>query len=122
MLYRDPRRRVSVVVFLYAAGLIEKDDTAVVLAGADLQDAVLGAPAWLVPTSMGSTWLAAILDGADLREANLARAYLMYANLDWAQLTDANLRDTHMVEAQLVVARSLEGANLPDGLALRTAR
>jgi uncharacterized protein YjbI with pentapeptide repeats len=68
----------------------------------------------------------AALQGADLSNAVLQNANLTNADLTDANLTDAYLSDADLSEArgwtkeQLIVARSFEGATMPDGQILRS--
>jgi hypothetical protein len=81
----DSERRRDPLLFLYGAGLINRDNKIVLLRGGDLRDADLS--------------------GADLSGANLSGANLSSANLSGAEVT----------EDQLTFSVSLQAATMPDG-------
>jgi hypothetical protein len=90
---------------LSGADLAEVDLTRAHLTGADLTGA-----ADLSGANLSGTFLRqANLSGADLSGANLSGAYLMRAHLTGAVLT----------KEQLQLAKSLEGATMPDGQILK---
>ena len=69
---------------------------------------------------MGASLQEACLWYADFREANLRSACLQGADLEQADLigadlTGANLDGTLVTNEQLVQAKSLRGATMPDG-------
>ena len=76
---------------------------------------------YLLMNSNGPLWLVGVdLSGADLRGANLSHANqreacLPGADLSGAELTGAKLNGATVTEEQLLKAKSLEGATLPDG-------
>jgi len=74
------------------------------LRGADLREAELS----------GANLDRADLSGADLSEANLSEADLGEADLSGTDLDGANLRGAKVTEEQLALAKSLEGATMPD--------
>jgi hypothetical protein len=76
----------SVVRFLHDAGLILGEQPAVRLDGADLREAALARSS---------------LSGANLSEADLRRAHLWEADLSKADLREADLRGAHLQEANL---------------------
>jgi uncharacterized protein YjbI with pentapeptide repeats len=86
--------------FLMAADLREADLKWASLRGAKLERATLE----------GAKLHAAILKGANLQEANLQEAILKGSNLQ-----EANLRGAIATDEQLLTARLLKGATMPDG-------
>ena len=94
----DPKRKRSVVQFLYESSLIDKADPIVDLSNADLSSVDLR----LKDLSEAD------LSGADLSGANLSYAYLIDANLSEAVLSEANLSNAKLIDA------SLTNANLSD--------
>ncbi len=86
----DGKGKGSLLTFLYAAGLVGTENTAVDLTGANLQEAFLYA--------------------ADLRGANLQEVHLQEANLQ-----EANLEGAIVTPEQLDVVWSLQGVTMPDG-------
>jgi hypothetical protein len=78
-------RKGQLLLFLYGAGLITRDQTVV------------------------------DISGADFSAANLSYANLNGADLSYANLSDAFLRGAAVTEAQLTNCESLEGATMPNG-------
>jgi hypothetical protein len=128
----DPRRKRSVLDFLYEANLIkpgpstdshytplppvialgspDSDNGAADLSGADLRGAVLR------NADLGVDEWHHYGKGANLSGADLSGADLTGANLSNADLTGANLYEAKgWTEEQLTAAESLEGATMPDG-------
>ena len=87
---RAKRKKRELVPFLSDAGLIHKDNTIVILSGADLRSVNLS--------------------GADLRDAMLNGA-----DLRGAILGEANLYGAHVTDEQLSTCRSLWRAPMTDG-------
>jgi uncharacterized protein YjbI with pentapeptide repeats len=81
----------SIVLFLYKAKLIQKDQPIVPLVDADLSKAHLSLE--------------------ELSEVNLSEAYMSKAQLEFAKLGDANLSDANLIDAYMV-GTGLSGANL----------
>src|SRR5215204_544862 len=77
-------------------------------------------------TLTDATLQSADLRSADLQGADLSHAVLQGADLSSADLTDAKLTDADLTDAkgwtteQLIAARSLEGATMPDGQTLKS--
>src|SRR5260370_1005217 len=121
----DSERKRSVLQFLYESDLIVKGNSFINLDGAELSGANL------VGANLGAADLgAANLSGADLREASLGGAELSGADLRGASLREADLTRVDLTRAnltgadlagakvtsqQLNQAKSLKGANMPDG-------
>jgi uncharacterized protein YjbI with pentapeptide repeats len=101
-----PDNRRTLLLFLYDAGLINKEGTIISLDGADLVEAHLS-NANLSDAELSGT----DLSDAELRDANLSFAILNNANLSGADLSDANLEGVSMSFAKLSNA-DLEGAFL----------
>jgi uncharacterized protein YjbI with pentapeptide repeats len=97
----DPRRKRSVVEFLYESSLIDKADPIVDLSNADLSSVNLR----LKDLSEAD------LSEADLSEADLSNAHLDDANLSNAVLRDADLSSADLSDANLTLA-NLSDANL----------
>jgi hypothetical protein len=106
-----PENRRTLLLFLYDTRLIDRKNTVISLADADLSEASLS------DASLSEADLhASNLSGADLSEANLSRANLTDADLTGAVLTDANLTEAKgWTKEQLSTAGSLEGATMPNG-------
>ncbi len=64
---------------------------------------------------LGADLSKAILDLAELIEADSGFAYLSEANLSEANLSEANLSEAKVTVEQLDTAKSLQGATMPDG-------
>jgi len=77
----DKDRKAEVIKFLYEAKLIQKDNTAIQLTGADLRYIDLS----------HTDLLRCNLSGADLRHANLIGTVLTFSNLRRADLRYANM-------------------------------
>jgi uncharacterized protein YjbI with pentapeptide repeats len=92
----DPNRKKNVVQFLYEADLISGKDPIIDLAGANLREADLS----FIP----------ILDGVNLRRADLEDANLNQTNLRDADLSGARL------EGAILVGDDLSGANLSEAI------
>lgn len=90
----DARRKSDVVLFLYGAGLINKDGRIVDLRGADLSGADLH------DTNLHTSAFSA----ANLSHANLANIFLRGAALNGANLSHANLSGAKLSEADLAAA------------------
>jgi uncharacterized protein YjbI with pentapeptide repeats len=127
----DPRRKASLMRFLYQTRLINNDVHMIDMAEVDLHGAFLSG------IDIRDTYLAgANLSGADLRNANLTFATLVFTNLSGTNLSGANLQASDMhntnlnganlaganlkdvigiTSAQLAKAQSLTGATMPDG-------
>jgi uncharacterized protein YjbI with pentapeptide repeats len=101
--------------YLKAASLFKAHLRGAYLSGASLSDTDL----------RESSLERADLSGADLSRAWLDRANLGEANLTEANLSEADLRSADLneakgwTEAQLLAAKSLEGATMPDGQRLK---
>jgi uncharacterized protein YjbI with pentapeptide repeats len=87
------------------------------LSGADLSGANLTGGAHLNDAILsGADLSGANLSGANLSGANLRETYLVETNLSDTDLSGANLRDARGVtDKQLLQAKTLEGATMPDG-------
>jgi uncharacterized protein YjbI with pentapeptide repeats len=91
------------------------------LAGAYLDGAYLGGANLSEADLSGTNLIQADLSGANLSGANLSGAnlretYLVETNLSDTDLSGANLRDARGVtDKQLLQAKTLEGATMPDG-------
>ena len=119
-------RRGVLMRFLHEAGLIECEQPAVFLAGADLREVQLdharlpNAGLIQINAEQGN-FMRAGLSGCDFRRANLSaanleqadlrHAVLERANLIKANLSGANLENANLIRANLVGA-NLRGANL----------
>jgi flagellar basal body-associated protein FliL len=93
-------RNATVVQFLREAKLIGEKDPVVRLDTSYLHGANLSI---------------VHLGNVDLSHANLRRADLRRAVLSGANLSNADLTDVHVSEGQLLTARSLHGATMPNG-------
>jgi uncharacterized protein YjbI with pentapeptide repeats len=131
----DQDRKGQLLVFLYDAGLINKDEPVVNISharfsDASLSDANLGkanlSNAYFNRANLHKAYLRdADLHKADLRGATLSGATLSGADLRDADLRDANLRDADLSGAdladaavtaeQLAACKSLMGATMPNG-------
>ena len=87
------------------------------LSGADLSGANLSGGAHLNDAILsGADLSGANLSGANLSGADLRETYLVETNLSDTDLSGANLRDARGVtDKQLLQAKTLEGATMPDG-------
>jgi uncharacterized protein YjbI with pentapeptide repeats len=119
--------------YLVEAILSESDLSRANLVGADLSGSDLSRAdldsAWLLDANLGESTESALTEAyrptslakAILRRADLQRADLSGADLSGADLSGADLREADLraavgvTEEQLVQARSLEGATMPDG-------
>ena len=112
----DQDRKGQLLVFLYGAGLISKDQTVVVISGVDFSAANLFG-AILTRADLSGADLSnadlrvAKLRGADLGDARLTDANLGNADLSGADLGDADLYDANLIGVSLIGA-SLSSANL----------
>jgi uncharacterized protein YjbI with pentapeptide repeats len=113
----DPARKGALVQFLYASGLINKNNVIISLQGADLTNARITN---VITTSIGiapaiSTYVVnlfnADLSGADLAGADLSDSELVGINLSAASLDGANLSGDDLSQADLTEA-GLYKANL----------
>ena len=102
----DSGRKRSLLQFLYESGLIEKDKSVIDLQGADLSEANL-IRAYLPGVGLRG----ANLQEADLRGANLQGADLRNVYLSGAMLNVVDLREADLSHAQLGPT-NLFGANL----------
>ncbi len=105
-------------VRLAGANLSGADLSSADLSGADLSGADLGSTqlGGLFPFEVGGVYLGgADLAGAELHEADLRRATLNEANLAGANLAGANLREADVTEEQLAKCKSLRGVTMPNG-------
>jgi hypothetical protein len=120
----DPDRKRILLLFLYESGLIYKRRPVVSLAAAKLSGAKLSeanlSGAYLHEANLHEANLhGANLSGAKLFYADLSGAYLS-GDLSRADLSGAVLKEARQwTEEQLMEARSLEGATMPDGQTLR---
>jgi uncharacterized protein YjbI with pentapeptide repeats len=100
---------------LSGAHLSEADLSTADLSQADLSGADLSG----ADLSVADLWLAnlsgADLSGADLSGADLSAAHLSGADLSEADLSRADLSEAELTKEQLQLAKSLEGATMPDG-------
>jgi uncharacterized protein YjbI with pentapeptide repeats len=106
----DARRKRDLLLFLYGAGLISKENI-VNLYGADLSGAHLSGADLEGADLRGAILSSAHLRDAKLRGANLSSATLYEANLAVAKLPDANLSSAILGSADLGSA-DLSSANL----------
>lgn len=112
----DGRRKGMVVLFLRDAGLIDRSEAIIDLAGADLRSAMLPSAslkrvnlaeadlsnADLHGANLSGSYLSATkLSGANLHATNLSGANLFESNLNGADLTQCNLRDANVHGADL---------------------
>ena len=127
----DAEHKVVLLRFIYKVKLIDDDYHIVSLQGADFHACNL------VGLNLSDTDLTGVnFSNADMRNAKLASSTLIAVNLSGANLAGADLKDTDMHNAnvdnanlsgadmagaigksveQLIQARSLAGARLPDG-------
>ena len=110
----DGTGKRSLLTFLHGAGLIEAENPAVSLSGADLREA------YLKGANLQGDLRQADLRVAHHKEANLQYARLRGAHLQQASLLQANLRGAYLkgaevTDQQLEAALSLQGAIMPDG-------
>jgi uncharacterized protein YjbI with pentapeptide repeats len=113
----DPRRKRSVVQFLYESSLIDKDNPIVDLSNADLtsvnlrlkdlSEADLSDADLSIATLNGADLSDAILRGADFSGADLIQADLSYADLSGARGLAERTQELQYV--------TLEGATMPNG-------
>jgi uncharacterized protein YjbI with pentapeptide repeats len=120
----DARRKGMVLLFLYEAGLIEKNPI-INLCDSDLSNAYLYLINLKGSNLSGAFLKGANLRGADLKGTNLSSTILTGADLTGASLIDTNLnaadlRGTNLMGAELSGA-DLRGADLRDGV-LRDAK
>jgi uncharacterized protein YjbI with pentapeptide repeats len=99
---------------LSGAELFEAELQLARLEEANLKDADLA-----YASLSGAYLMEANLSGAYLKKVNLRDAHLKGADLSGAFLKETNLTDAHVSERQLLTAKSLEGATMPDGQTLR---
>jgi len=125
----DGLRKGMLVQFLYESDLIKRgavvdlrmaDLSGAGLAWANLREADLKdvhlIEADLFYAKLSGAWLGgANLAKAVLVRADLQEAFLIEANLFEADLTKANLSGAIVTNTELVMAKSLEGATLPNG-------
>jgi hypothetical protein len=107
----DGKRKGTVLQFLYAASLINKNKRIVDLSKADLEDTFI-----IRANLSGANLYGANLEGANLKAALLEIASLFEANLEIANLCGANLRDAMIEDDEVwIETHSLKGATMPDG-------
>jgi hypothetical protein len=124
----DSKRKAYIIRFLGNAWLIMEEPPKEIAAppffirlkGANLREVYLPRA-----TLQGASFAGAHLEKANLEEANFAGANLEEANLWEAKLTsadlsNANLKGVKVTDEQLVQAKSLEGATMPDGQTLKS--
>jgi Pentapeptide repeats (8 copies) len=118
----DPDRKRILLQFLYESMLIDQDEPQVSLQFANLSGAYLSGANLGRANLSGANLSGANLIGVDLREADLREADLSQADLIRTDLTGANLREADLSAAKGItttelarVAKSLEGAIMPDG-------
>lgn len=116
----DTRRKLTVLFFLNASGLIGEKPI-ISLAGVDLSNEKL-AGIRLNKANLGGVDLSdAKLFGADLKETKLKGANLFRADLRKADLRNVDLREANLYDADLRFAdfsgANLSGARLPDEIA-----
>ncbi|WDE07777.1 pentapeptide repeat-containing protein [Thalassomonas viridans] len=100
----DGERKGQMLLFLYNARLISKDNPRIYLAGIDLSGANLARARLKGINLPKSNLSSADFSDADLTGANLSSAVLIHADLRYAKLsktnfTDANLKDTRFYES-----------------------
>jgi uncharacterized protein YjbI with pentapeptide repeats len=100
---------------LEGADLSGEDLTGASLEGAALSEANLSTTKLGSANLKGANLSSAILSNAGLKGANLEGANLEKANLKDATLSETNLKEASVTEKQLDLARSLEGATMPNG-------
>jgi uncharacterized protein YjbI with pentapeptide repeats len=96
----DEWRKRHLLLYLYGAGLINRDNPIVDLSGADLS---------------GADFSGADLTSADLSGVNLRYANFSDADLSGAYLLGANLSDATVTEEQLSSCKSFREATMPNG-------
>jgi hypothetical protein len=117
----DGDRKARVLQFVYEAGLITKRATVIRLGGANLSFANLSFANLKGADLRHTNLIGADLRAADLSEAGLSHTFLSEADLRWTDLKGADLTWAHLINAKvnkehiLLVAKSLEGATMPDG-------
>ncbi len=131
----DPRRKRSLVRFLYESGLIDKDKCiinlrkadlskvdlcGVDLHGADLHETILNEADMRVVNLFRADLHGAVMVKANLRSANFAQSNLIEtilteANLDGTSFSESDLTGAKVTPDQLKQAQSLKGATMPDG-------
>jgi uncharacterized protein YjbI with pentapeptide repeats len=120
-IHHNPDKKGIIVKFLGECSLLEKQDTVVILEGANLGRAnlhevdLLGGADLKGAKLEGANLSGANLTGVDLSDANLRDANLRDADLSGARLRGANLTDAYVSEEQLDSAESLKGATIPNG-------
>jgi uncharacterized protein YjbI with pentapeptide repeats len=110
----DKYRKRSMLLFLYEAGLIDKDRKIIDLDGADLSDASLFFVDLSKADLSGASLIRASLFFSSLRGADLSRASLARADLSGADLSGANLNGADVTTEQLDKVVSLKGTIMPD--------
>jgi uncharacterized protein YjbI with pentapeptide repeats len=108
----DPDRKRILLQFLYESGLIYKDEPVISLAAATLSGVNLNTENLTRVVWVGAHRFGANLRGADLRWAALREANLREADLSRAQMDGATGVTSQRLEQ---LAKSLEGAGMPDG-------
>jgi uncharacterized protein YjbI with pentapeptide repeats len=106
----DPNRQAALLEYLYAAQLINRENTIISLVNADLSGVDLE-NAYLEKVNLSGT----NLRNADLRNADLFNADMSQANLNAADLNDANLKGASITQGQLGQTKSLQETIMPDG-------
>jgi uncharacterized protein YjbI with pentapeptide repeats len=115
----DPKRKRSVVQFLYESSLIDKDGPIVSLSDADLSSVDLRFKDLIQADLSEADLSEANLSNADLTDANLNNAVLSDADLPSVFLKDASLAHAHLTDANLSYA-DLSYANLTIATLTRT--
>ena len=111
----DGKRKGALLLFLYEAGLVDKDDPVIDLGKANFSGIVLFAPTLSGVNLNGVSLVSADLKEADFVGADLGSSFLQNADLTDADLSGANLQDAVISSEQLRQVKSLEGATMPDG-------
>jgi uncharacterized protein YjbI with pentapeptide repeats len=125
--HSDKQRLIVKFLSMWQRSLLKRQDTVVILEGANLGRADLHEVDLLKGANLNGAKLSnanlyeadlneANLRGADLHRADLRRANLRGADLHRADLRRANLRGAkRWTEEQLKQAKTLEGATMPNG-------
>jgi Pentapeptide repeats (8 copies) len=111
-IHHADKKRLIVITFLWMwqRSLLKRQDTVVILEGANLEGADLH------EVDLGGADLkGADLKGANLKGANLKGAKLEGAKLSKSKLSGADLSNAQVSDAQLKQAKSLKGATMPNG-------
>jgi hypothetical protein len=103
--HSDKKGIIVKFLWMWQRSLLEKQDTVVILEGANLKEADLS----------GADLRKADLRKADLRKALLRGADLSGANLPGANLRKSDLRGAEVTKKQLAACKSLKEAIMPNG-------